>query len=189
MQNYNNILDTIDITTGSGGAEPVTLQVMKNYLKLQGFIDNNDSTSVDDFEDDDDLIEEMITAARQYLEQALGISIISHTWKAVGATNQAGYLQLRFGPVTEVTSIINCEGDAVEYEDDTERAGDYLITPNLTGMQIEYEAGFETVPKSIISEIKRIVAYMYSHRGDEAGLDQYVITPMAKQYNRKPWLE
>jgi uncharacterized phiE125 gp8 family phage protein len=189
MQNVNFIKDTIDISDESGSVtEPVTLTEMKSYLRLVGFVDDNDSTSVDDFTDDDDMITEMITEAREFLEEELGISIVDHTWKAVGVTNVAGNVQLQYGPVKEISSILDEDGDTVE-TDLIELIGDFLDEPNYCDMTVTYTAGMDTVPKSLKSEIKRIVAYYYTHRGDEDGLKGYQISSQALKYSRRSWLE
>lgn len=192
MQNYNIIVDTKDISEESGPVtEPVSLAEMKAYLKMQGFIDDNDSTSIPEFDDDDDLIEELITNARQTLEEELRVSIIEHTWQAVGVTNLAGMVQLLYGPNIVITSIEDSEGEAYDHtdEDEVKLVGDHLKYPNACDMTVEYTAGFETVPKAIITEIKRMAAYLYEHRGDEDGLEGYKYTSNVLKYSRKPWLE
>lgn len=193
MQNYNIILGIEDISDESGPvSEPVTLQEMKDYLRLGGFIDDNDSTSIPAFTDDDDLIEELITGSRQALEEELGVSIIEHTWKITGVTNQAGDILLPYGPVTEITSVLDSYGDAIDHTD-TDKVkvqGDFLKYPNECDMVIEYTAGYTSgkLPKAIITEIKRMVAYQYENRGDVAGLQGYKFSDIVYKFNRKPWL-
>lgn len=188
MQNNNLIRDTIDISNESGPVEePVTLDGMKSYLRVNGFIDDNDSTDVDNFTDDDELIEEDIKTARQSLEESLGISIVTHDWKAIGVTNEAGMVQLKYGPVTEITSAKNSDGDEYD-EDKIKLSGDFLQTPTDCLMEIEYTAGFENVPTPIITEIKRMVAYLYENRGDVDGLEGYKISNSVKKYSRISWL-
>lgn len=191
MQKYNIIADTIDISNESSWVtEPVTLLDMRNYLRLEGFIDDSDSTSIPDFTDDDYELQEMISTARQELEELLGVSIVSHTWRAVGVTNLAGNIQLKYGPVTSITAITDSDGEAYDHTDTDEVNinGDYLQYPSDENMTVEYEAGFTTVPGPIVREIKRIVAYMYEHRGDEAGLEGYKYSAGVLKYSRLSWL-
>lgn len=188
MQNYNHIRDTIDISNESApGSEPVTLAEMKVYLRLRGFIDDNDSTAIPEFTDDDELIEEFIKTARQGLEEELGASIVPHTWKAVGVTNEAGDIRLWYGPVRELTSVKDDEDNTYE-TDKTKVVGDNLTKPCDSCMTVEYEAGYENIPSPLITEIKRMVAYMYENRGDVDGLEGYKYSADALKYNRKPWL-
>ena len=191
MQNYNIILDTIDISEGSSVTEPVSLAEMKTYLRLQGFIDDNDSTAIPAFEDDDAIIEEMITAARQSLEEKLGCSIVEHTWQAIGVTNQAGNIQLKYGPVTAITAITDEKGDAYDHTDTdiVKLVGDFLKIPTDSNMTVNYTAGFTDLPKPIIVEIKRIVAWLYQHRGDEVDAEDYKCSAAVLKYSRRSWLE
>lgn len=193
MQNYNIILGIEDISNESGPVtEPVSLQEMKDYLRLGGFVDDNDSTAIPAFTDDDDIIEELITGSRQALEEELGISIIEHTWQAKGVTNLAGDILLHYGPVTEITSVLDSEGDAIDHTDvDLVKVqGDFLKYPNQCDMTIEYTAGYaaDKLPKAIVTEIKRMVAYQYENRGDVAGLQGYKFSDIVYKFNRKSWL-
>lgn len=188
MQKVNHIVETIDISNESVQVEePVTLYDMKNYLKTEGFIDDNDSSPVEDPTQDDFEIMDFITGARQELEEVLGISIVPHTWRAVGVTNQAGNIRLENGPNISITSITNSDGDAYDHEDDDKvrLTGDRLEYPNDDRMTIEYEAGYTTVPKTIIKEIKRMVAYYYEHRGDEDKIEPYKYTAGVMAYSKK----
>lgn len=195
MQNYNNILDTIELRRPA--SEPVSISSIKNYLRLEGFIDDDDSTAIPEFEDDNQIIYGMISTAREALEQVLGCSIGVHTWKAIGVTNQAGNVMLKNGPVRAITSIKNEAG--TEYatlgsgitvygtpEIDTVRlTGDYLAYPKDDNMTVEYTAGFAIIPHVLIAEIKRMVAYQYEHRGDETGLEGYKYSSGVYSYRRK----
>lgn len=183
MNNYNIILDTKDITDVSGGpTEPVTLPVMKDYLRLEGL-----EGVGDDFDFDNDKIEEFITTARQTLEETLGISIVDHTWEATGVTNNAGHLLLKYGPVKEITSVTN-ESDTAYEADNIKRAGDYLKSPTDCSMTVTYTTGWDAgkLPKPLVTEIKRMVAYMYEHVGDEDNLKGYVISDGVYKYSRIP---
>lgn len=189
MQNYNIILLTEDISEGSAVVEPVSLQEMKSYLRLDGFLDDDDSTDVPPYEDDDALIEELITSARQELEEYLNCSIISHDWRCSGVTNTAGSIQLPYGPVTELTLIEDSEGDEFDLEDtgEVKRRGDYLVYPTQEDMTVEYTAGFVIVPRAITAEIKRMVAWKYEHRGDE-DVAPYQYSDGVLKYSRSSWL-
>jgi len=65
---YNLLIDWEDQTEESGITEPLTVQEVKNYLRLEGFIDNSESIS-SDFDDDDVIIETLIRSARERMEE------------------------------------------------------------------------------------------------------------------------
>jgi uncharacterized phiE125 gp8 family phage protein len=183
MNNYNIILDTKDVSDVSGPVtEPVPLTDMKDYLRLEGL-----EGVGDDFDFDDDKIEEFIATARQTLEETLGISIIQHTWQAIGVSNHAGNIQLRYGPVIALAEVLDSDDEAYD-TDNTKVYGDYLKKPGDCSMTVTYTAGYETskIPKPLITEIKRIVAYMYEHVGDEDNLKGYVISDGVYKYSRIP---
>ena len=76
---YNQVIDVADIISDSGVIiEPVTLQEMKDFMRLEGFEDNDASGELP-FISDDDMIEELITSARELLEIHTGRSIVPHT--------------------------------------------------------------------------------------------------------------
>ena len=55
--NYNLLIDWEDQTEESGITEPLTLAEVKNYLRIEGFIDSTESIS-SEFDDDDDFDQE-----------------------------------------------------------------------------------------------------------------------------------
>ncbi len=85
---YNLLIDWEDQTEESGITEPLTVQEVKNYLRLEGFIDNSESIS-SEFDDDDVIIEHLITSARERLEEYTGLSFIPKTWE-IELTNLCG---------------------------------------------------------------------------------------------------
>lgn len=194
MQNYNNILKTIDISEESAPVtEPVTLEEMKNYLRQEGFIDDDDSTAIPDFEDDDTLLEEMITASREELEETLNVSLVNHTWQAQGLTNMASHKQFEYCPVKgkdntlEITSLLDSEGTAYDItdEDVVKEVGGFLKYPNDCDMTAEYDVVITTVPKAVKLEIMRMVAYQYENRGEVDGLDGYKYSNSVMKYSRQ----
>jgi len=144
--------------------EPVTVQQVKNWLRLEGFIDDSESLSTD-FEDDDIIIADLITSARQRLEAWTGLSFIPKSYK-IEFTNLAGYFNIPFGPVTEITSLKLAEGeDELEYT--TTFNNKSLKTPCYENMVMEYDAGYVTLPKGLKDALLSEIAYRYEHRGEE----------------------
>lgn len=161
-----------DITDDSSvPAEPVTLQEMKDYLRLEGFVDTDESTteSLSDFAFDDTLITNMIIAARRKAEDFCGISIVYHRWKDI-VSNGAGDIEIRMGPVRGFVGMFQKDGTAI--------AADAYDVLGFNFMEIEtvfcdkriiiYDAGYEDVPKMICLAIKQMVAFMYDNRGNSS---------------------
>ncbi len=165
-------------------SEPVTVDELKSYLRLNGFIDVNGSTSDVDFSDDDSLLEEIITGARQYMEEALCISIVPKQWRVV-VTNCAGEQTLPYGPVTGIVSFSNYEGTAIT---DYKMIGDSIGCPRGEKMTVTYSAGYANVPKPLKLALLKQCAWDYVNRGDEnAGICEDALTK-ASEYSRKPIL-
>jgi hypothetical protein len=165
LNNQNLIYDIKDETESF--TEPVTLGEIKEYLRLEGFVDTDESSteSLWDFDFDDTLLTNMIRAAREKAEKFTGCSFIDHTWK-VTFSNGAGEFELPYGPVTELTSIAYKDGTAVS-ESAIESFGFgfmYLECPKGEKMVAEYDAGYEDCPEEVRLAIMQTVAYWYDNR-------------------------
>lgn len=187
--NYNSA-HSIDITDESGEiTEPVTLQEMKDYLRLEGFQDVDATTidSLSDFDSDDSLILDLITMGRELIEEMGGISIVFHTWKSF-VNHSVGKQLIQYGPTINIISVKDKDGNSLTYT--TEGQGwVYLKTPYVCGLVIVHNAGYGDVltgplPKSIKIDIMRLVAYMYENRGDDAGINNFAFQ-LASKYSRK----
>lgn len=169
MNNQNLILDIADVTAESNGetTEPVSLSQMKDYLRLEGFM-GEDESSPSEFDFDDDLIEEMITAARKKSEKFCGISIVAHSWRVL-LTNRAGDIELPYGPIQSLTSIADKnDSDIATYQ----LRGFYfqfLESPKKELMTLVYDAGYDDVPEELTLGIKQMVWYWYNNRGTIEG--------------------
>lgn len=139
---------------------------MKNFMRLEGFEEDNESGEFD-FNSDDTLIEEMITASRERLEKWLGVSIISHTWEVL-FTNLAGDIEFPYSNNMEIVSLKDSEDEDIPEEDYLLRGttDKRLIRPLFENMTIVYTAGFVTVPKAIKQAIMRDVLFHYENRND-----------------------
>lgn len=159
----NRLISFKETTAASGVTEPLTLQEVKDYLRLEGYLDPSDSISTE-FDDDDSLIEDLITSARESLELFTGLSFVAKTWQ-IEFDNPLGWFELPNGPVTSITSVENSSGDDVTYTATIDLAK--IKTPCLLEMQAEYEAGYDVLPVALKQAILAEVAYRYIHRGDE----------------------
>jgi hypothetical protein len=191
-----NWANVVDITDSSGAiTEPVTLQEAKDYMRLTGFVDVGESPTTDlsDFSFDNDLIEDLITAAREQFEQGCGISLIPKTLEAV-ITNECGMIEIPFGPVSSITSLKDSDDEDITDYTIIGRLGGFvnLKSPKFSDMTMVYEAGYgntdcPAVPKSIKTDMLRLIAYMYENRGDDAGIQRF-FQQFAGKYNRNTWL-
>lgn len=163
--NYNIAYDPEDITDESGGIEePVTLEEVKNAMRLEGW----DESGELDF--DDALILEMITSARQWVEVRTDQSLIPKTLRAV-ITNGVGRVNLRGGPVTGTVTIVDSEETAI-VSDDIKLIGikfPELKEPIGEDMVATYDAGYtaDNIPKGLKMAIIVHVIENYENRGDE----------------------
>jgi len=187
---YNEIYSIIDVTDDSGEiTEPVTLQEMKDYLRLEGYVDDDESTSDDlsDFDFDDTLIEKMITAAREQIEKISASTIVNKTWQAV--INNYRKLELPRGPIQSIVSLEDVDGVAITDYTTIGVFGDriFLKSPNQCEMTITYTAGYDVVPASLKIDIMRLVSYMYENRGDDASIQKFA-SALAGKYRREGWI-
>jgi uncharacterized phiE125 gp8 family phage protein len=166
MNKYNLLIDYKDVTADSDITEPLTVQEVKDYLRLEGFIDDSESLS-SDFTDDDTLIGELITSARVRLEDYTGLSFIPKTME-IEFTNLAGNFVIPFGPVTEITTLTYSDEDLTAITEYTTTNNlSKLKTPLNENMIMTYEAGYATLPKGLKLAMLKQIAWDYTNRGDE----------------------
>lgn len=151
----------VSVTTDAA-SEPVSTADMKSYLKV-------------DYNDDDDEIDEMVVAARKFVEGYIGRKLGSQTLKATW-TKYHKLTRLPYAPINSVTTVKTIDQDTettlTEDSDYYVLGGDvdkYLefSSAGSTGLEVVYTAGYTTIPDAIIKAIKRLVAKMYEFRGDD----------------------
>lgn len=175
---YNHIFQIQEADDSTETDEPVTVEEIKNYLRLEGFTPNDDSPG-EDFNYDDELIQELITEARRWVEVYTGTYLVPRIL-TVWLLNQAGYIELP-GPVTGAIVITKENSDVVAADDYKFIGTDFpkLVTQFHERLQLDYPAGYtvETIPKGLKGAIKAYVAYAYEHRGEE--IDDKALTASA----------
>ena len=157
----------------SSQTEPVTLTEVKSHLNIT-------------FSDYDAYLTSLISQVREWAEQMTGLSIVSQTVTAA-VRNELGGIYLPYGPVVSVTSCVDINGDAVDYET---FGVDHLQVSTLSDyLKFVYTAGFTTVPNGIKRAILEEIAYQWNHRGDESIV---AMSPQAKRklktYKVNTWL-
>jgi len=185
--NYNAVISSLDITDESGSfEEPVSIEEMKDYLRLEGYVDFDESTSdnLSDFTGDDALLADLIRGARELIEEKAGITIVAKTWETV-LTNQCGMIEIPYGPVLDIISLTDCDGNDIASTSYAVVGNKwkYLKYPCQKNMTITYTAGFDKLPVAIKIDIMRIAAYLYEYRGDEEGAGKMAYK-LSSKYSR-----
>lgn len=182
MEHYNLIVDVREEAESGAVSEPVSLAEMKDYMRLTGF---SGIESVDEFTFDDDLIERLIRAARHKIEQYCGISIVNKSLVA-HIKNYAGDTELPFGPVVDVDSVTDIDGNEINF---TVVGTDFKIM-RLPQQEVlvSYRCGYDSIPDEIIVAIQITVAYWYENRAGEKQLPLTVMDILSKYKRGWTWL-
>ena len=151
----NQIINVDEDFESGDITEPVTLQQTKDYLRLGGFVSDDNGEQGFDF--DDTLIESMITEARMWVEKYTGLYLVPRTLTVV-LLNQAGYIELP-GPVV---GTITWTDDA-----EPEMVGSKIKTKYGCELTATYDVGYTEFPKWVENSILAYVADHYEWRGDD----------------------
>lgn len=170
------MITSITATELDGIVEPVTLAEVKRWARI-------------DYDEDDELLQEMIPAARETIEKETNLKLVPHTIEVRGTLQRAGHLSLPYGTPTILTvSLIDGEQDtalsSLEYQlrgrsINLYDGGDYVTS---------YSVG-TTISAGLKEAIKMLVAYRYQNRGDQekqTGLPEDIERRISK--HRQIWL-
>lgn len=166
---YNQQLDISWIEPSGGFTEPVTLAETKLFCKI-------------DFDDDDELIEMFITAARQMCEDYCNIGFVSREITSVINNGNGGFF-LSLGPVTSAVTGTDKDNNAVEL---TVSGNEFkqVLEPKLHLMTVEYTAGHEVLPMQLKTALLNAVFYLYDNRAvgvDNIGpIAQMILNPIRR---------
>lgn len=141
-------------TVGNVGNESIGI----TYAYLTG------GGTVDDFDFDDTLISDMITEAREWVENYTGVHCVPKVLQVVFC-NGSGYIELP-GPVTSAMS-----GGTTEL---TLLGSQFpkVKTPTSAEITTQYNAGYNAgnAPRWVKNAILAYLAWAFEHRGDETNL-------------------
>jgi len=166
----NKLLDKKIITQPT--AEPVTLEEVKLYMNV-------------DFTEKDNLINSLISAARQLLEEKFDIGIVEKQLQVI-INNSAGGFALTGPPIGDVAG--EDENGNVVALTIVGEYNKYIEAPCDCYLRLTYTSGYpvDQVPEIYKTAIKQQVLWMMEHLGDEIMQDE--ISPMAtmslKPYRR-----
>lgn len=147
------VISYINAEANTVVAEPVTLTQAKAWLRVT-------------HDDEDTIINALITAARQKCEGYTGKGFVERTVTAI-VRNDLGNIKLPYGPVGAITSVNDVDGVSTT---------DYLVTgisdkrlayPAWSYVKVVYTAGYSSLPQQFKTAILMQLAWMFTHRGDE----------------------
>jgi uncharacterized phiE125 gp8 family phage protein len=176
----NNIYE-IKVTDG---AEPISLETAKDWLRVTT-------------EDDDTIITDLITVARQRVE---AFSLISMVAKSIVLT---GYIDtslfLPYAPISTVSAVKSLQGQIVDTgvnDWDTLDADEYQIIgynvkqfrPHFNGV---YEITYTSTASTDIrlkTDLKRVLLWLYENRGDDTDAIPMELFSNAKTIKNLSWV-
>ncbi len=158
----NQIIDIQEDYDSGDVTEPVTLQQLKNYLRVEGFVDESGEH---EFDFDDSLLTDMIREARIWLEKYTGQYIVPRSLTVV-LLNQAGNFRLPGPMLGGVTTLLDYNDKAIDAAN-YKVIGDKLITCFDDRVSATYQVGQETPDVWVKNAILAYCADHYEHRGDE----------------------
>lgn len=136
------------------GSEPVSLEQAKLHAAI-------------DFTDYDAILPIYLSAARQSVEKATGIALISKTVKLTVSMVANTVFRLPDSPVTQVNYIEPTISN--EHPQDQSNVGvqnDFVMVA-LDGIyDIEYECTVSSVPADLKIAILQVFTFIFNHRGD-----------------------
>lgn len=171
----NQIIGVTESDDSGVVEEPVTLQEVKDYLRLGGF--DSDDSGEQDISFDDLLIQSQITEGRMWLEKFTNQYIVPRSLTVV-LLNQAGGIVLP-GPVSGVVTIVNESGQQFQTTD--KEVSLYLKVSGGLFRKIytsygdcaedqltaTYAVGYTNFPEWVRNSILAYVADHYEFRGDD----------------------
>lgn len=138
------------------------------------------------FSDDDAVIASLITSARKWVEAFCNVSIGLQTREVHFSHDGVNGIQLPNGPMVELVSLQYrschlCAWEDIDVDTDTSFELNYSDFIGRCGFYTAfydcgYYSGGNAVPAGILDGMKRIVALMYDHRGDDNGFTVDAIT-------------
>lgn len=169
---------------GTPTVEPITLTEAKLHLRLA-----TTAVLAAAYTDEDDLLNGLIQAAREQVEEAIGRSLITQTRTLyLDAWPSGRTLSLPYPPLASVTGIYYWVDDAVaestlstdDYGTDTGAVPGKIVLDDdaywptdtlrsVSPIRVVYVAGYgvgQDVPASIRAAMKLLLTDLYEHRGE-----------------------
>lgn len=178
----NRIIDIKVETADVVVEEPVSLEDAKIFLKIG-------------FDDDNTLIQRLITASRELLENQLNLSIVKKNVQLLFSHDGCNLYPLAFGPIgtiTEAKFSYNYPDDLTITTDNYKIVGlEFKSFKGSAGYwTLTYDAGYTDTPQAICQGILKQVAWMYENRGDmtSVGTINPDVLYLLSAYNKNTWI-
>ena len=145
---------------GDAVVEPISRTDAKNWMRVT-------------YDDDNTLIDNLLQSARVHIEKLTGLSLVNKLIKAnielTGDVPNVWLVDLPYGPLGCIESLkykvgMN-EWDTLTENDDYEIIGGKLWLYAKGYYEIEYQAGFNTLPEDLATDILTLVTWSYENRG------------------------
>ncbi len=168
----NAVIDVIEDFPLYGYTEPVTLDEVKEYCKI-------------DFNDEDDLLTRLITSSRETLEKYTGLSFVPKILTAI-LKNECGGIEIPYGPTPypiDLTTVTDIYGNAwtASWIKIVGNQFKFLYDPISCYVQIMYSAGYISqaeyltagggliIPEDLRIAIMAQTFFRYQNRGEQLG--------------------
>jgi hypothetical protein len=148
------------------------------------------------FSEDDTMIEAMLTATRQYIEDKCNISIGQQTHVVQMSTDGDNYRFLPSQPMISLDSVEYTNCGCLDYAAATTgqyhtlgEVGDFVQFKGDAGYwKLTYVCGYKVLPESLKAVVKSVFMSMYEQRGDSSWSVPAWVKEQMKQFSRKSWV-
>lgn len=174
----------IDIALSAEGPEPLTLEEVKRHLNMQF-----DTTEGYEFNDDNTLLNGLITSCRKRIEKYTGVSCVPKTIRAI-LNNGKGDSELPYGPVNTITTVKDADGDDIDSDDYKVQGISFkrLKYPCSSYVDITYTAGYSSLPEDLKLALLEEIAFRYENRGTTENVLCESAMRLAEPHSRTVWL-
>jgi len=176
MNNYNNVLDILVVPLDA--TEPISLAEAKEYLRVTDTAQDN-------------VITQMITAARQAIEKATQRSLVLSEVVTI-VDNSYGNIELPMQPFVGLLVIKDKDGNDITTDVEVDGLVFKRIVTKSDYYRCAYTAGYPAgfMPMDLKFAIYDQIAFMWENRGDQ--VDTASVCEKAWRtcirYTRKPLL-
>lgn len=160
---------------GDAVVEPVSRTDAKSWMRVQ-------------YDDDNNIIDNLLTAARVHIEKLTGLSLVNKLYKAnielTGEVPNVWMVDVPYGPLLCVDSVKMKTGmnlwQTLTEDEEYEVIGGKLWFYSRGYYEIEYQTGFSTLPQDLATDILTLVTWSYENRGKKFQGD--AVANLVKQY-------